>query len=1159
MNESDLIPIYERINGIMSTGVHPSILLNNLSRVNLRDAVAEYPITACSIMLLYNMYKGRQSSSGTIGMSHIIASMANTDDDMDQLMSIIENDNEIASLAPSISIIQGMRGQDIQVYGTPMIPVHEYVRQRMGTMSVTAIYNGLKSSLSVRGRPLSMKAVVGGIAYGLGDRVPHATLYERISSLNPPGAQRMTMNEFADSISWYRAQVTNRPINPTFYRDVLEAINKMETIQIDTYEPQLDSQELIAVPTRPIDTIDTVGSTTTSVDLPAIISNVGNQKVIKTNDAIEKQIPWFYQVRPNTMRIITRVTRFPNRYDMATYSVMRNQLHLSSRRRHIPIPEIMNNICAATTLRTLPAPTVTSNVYTFITNFIDDGHNAVGIDRNVMAWLITNPPPEYRATNIHKYVFVREDMIPNSLKEHVNIHIQLGADKMFLSFSRQESTSGTIIENDGEMISFPRGQPFLMVRINSCPSIHHARICQQLYRHIITMYVRHYSRVRDEILKLGVNMPNRPPSITPLRSEPTSDHYRLIHRDPVLYKYTSTIPIDRLPIPIDRSEVGHWRRQGYGVIRIPTVVMNNVNIKFESSSTIWLRTPRRTMAWSLHRKTNGMYVPVPRGSYRDDINVRVNDDWTLTELHDRVSGIGYILNVENNMAHKMHRYANTSNVTSIFLAPVTGGGTIYRYAISNNLFYNMNYITGKGISIEDVAQYAYLCKQSCWDQDIHEIKEDIMALSIDPDRHRRAIEQAFQMNIFFVMEDPVEPYLLKPRHAYFYLHNSADPSWPTVIMHTMQGADGFFTIIAKDTSGTPSSFTFPTTRYLDSKMAESNIVDMITPEDGSTIRVAPTQIQPIIGAWRAQEQVLDSYGKVRAINYSRGTEWVTLSIGFAPIQVMAIGTVRAPSARFRSDMASIRGPYSDVVRLIMNPSDGDGFQAWQDMERSARILRVVCHLLYSLEDMDIDEFMDYVTVSNITTYDLSNLRRELPPVEDPDDAWAHFASAIPSMVHYDDGDKMIMVPDEGVKASLRDHMKATPRIGWPTYMPSYVRYSWDVHAHEGETVFMRDQDLIQYMVLERTPTITATLREYTTAYLLQKHGHLFLVQLAKNMGHAAYIIWSWINRAHNPGYNVDPEPIDIDVQEFQLENIRNMDTPGVVRQGDSIFVLMPLS
>src|SRR5690606_38669201 len=148
-----------------------------------------------------------------------------------------------------------------------------------------------------------------------------------------------------------------------------------------------------------------------------------------------------------------------------------------------------------------------------------------------MAWLITNPPPEYRATNIHKYVFVREDTTPNSLKEHVNIHIQLGADKMYFSFSRQESTSGTIIENDGEMISFPRGQPFLMVRINSCPSIHHARICQQLYRHIITMYVRYYERVREEILKLGVNMPNRPPSITPLHSEPTSDHYRLIHRD----------------------------------------------------------------------------------------------------------------------------------------------------------------------------------------------------------------------------------------------------------------------------------------------------------------------------------------------------------------------------------------------------------------------------------------------------------------------------------------------------------------------------------------------------------------------------------------------------------------------------------------------------
>lgn len=1152
----DLSFLNARNNRILLANAHPSILVTNLPTVTLNVEVEGYPITPCSIWLFYNKYRGRNSMNGAITMAHVIAAMARTSDDRDALRLIIAENKDISDLIPSQAIIASLIGTNIVIHGTRIQAVHEYARDRIVGGTVEGIYAGLRSSLSVNNRPLTRRAILGGIAYGLGDAFTEAQLHEQLGKMTHTTAQRLTANEFHDSFIWYRAQVDARPVNPSFYRTALELIQAVPTMDISTYDPQLDSEDLIIVPVRPLDPIDTVSSTRTSRDIPALIADMGERKLIKTYDRVEKQIPWFHQVKPQSMRLITRVTQFPDRYQDVEYNAMRNQVYISTRSRFIPVPDVMNSICSAVNLKTLTVPTVSRRVYTFISNFISDGTGAVGIDRNIMSRLITNPPPPYRDTNLGDYIFMREDTDPTSLKEHVSIHIQLGVDKMYISLSKQVSTTGTIIDQDGELTSIIPGQEFLMVRINSCPSIHHARICQYLYRQLITMYMENYAQARQEILALGIDMPDRPPVMNTLFSVPTTPHYRLVHADPVLYKYTSTIRNDRLPIPIKRNEIEEWRRRGYGVIMVPAIVTNNTRVEFESSSRIWLRTPTPGTEWSLHRKNNDLYIPLPRNDeYKGDIHVTVNPDWTLTEEYGDGDNIRYVLEATSNLMGRMLRYAGTTNTTSSFLRPLVGDGIVLRYGITDNPLFNLNTITGKELQTADIAMHAYLALQSCWDQSIPEIQDDINVGRIDIMRHHRALERAFELNIYMMMEDPVEPYLLKPRHAHFYLHKNANPDWPTVVMHTMSGADGYLTIIAILDGEGNHTYTFPTTDYMDKKMRKNNIISMVSPENKTHEQVKATPLVDSIYGWIAAEQVIDAYGKTRAINYRNRRAWVTLGIGFSPILELPIGDIRRPSQRFAQEVSTREGLYRDSWRLIIRPDDGDGgFNRWKQMEKDARTLRVVAHLLYSSSGQHIDDFMEHMVIDPDVQYDLANLTNTLPVLEG-DRIWEYFQDIIPTMVY----DKEIIIPDEQTRDALYDHMRATPKSEWPKTLPGFLRYTWDIRSHKNESIFMSDRDLLQSLILERSPTVVPSMRISTIAYLLNMDGRIFMVQMAKDMAHASYIIWSWNEMVINPGYNIENmEPKDIDFPRYNQESLRTAREPGVYEWSDSPFVMIPL-
>ena len=207
-------------------------------------------------------------------------------------------------------------------------------------------------------------------------------------------------------------------------------------------------------------------------------------------------------------------------------------------------------LCSALNIDSLTLPRVSTSTYSFATNYIGTATGAYGLDRHVMAWLITNPPPMYDAAGIGRFVFVKEDTKPNALKEHLNIHIQLGTEKMYLSFSQHKTTSGTLVPvnrsisadpMEQELTGFRQDQKYFEVRINKCPSMAYARICQSIYRHLMTMYMAFDAQAHTEISRLGVRLPFAQPRVLPLEEREPTLVEKYANVDPVLYTDVSRI------------------------------------------------------------------------------------------------------------------------------------------------------------------------------------------------------------------------------------------------------------------------------------------------------------------------------------------------------------------------------------------------------------------------------------------------------------------------------------------------------------------------------------------------------------------------------------------------------------------------------------------
>lgn len=1302
MNVEDINSLQERINRIALAGASPEIIIASKPEVQLRKYATSFEANRCTLLMLYNEFRGRSITyptrqiptasttvinvrevptvykNGILHIGHVIASLANSREELNNLITVARN----LSLDDPIEFSSEMEQQtralfeilsvvpirdDITVTGIASIPIHQFVLElapSLNTIDLRRIYTILKGSVNMTGKILSVQAIVGGIVQAY-SHIPLSSLYGVISRLEHETSPfHMTQTRINDAIEWYREQMDMKISQQaaSFYETSLNRLIQIPTvykdadgrqIPIQMYAPQVELERLIIRPMEPLDLVDVVSRARTSPDVPIIVAHTGDQKIIKVYNKPETmrkiELNWFMEAKRDMkegpqrsqgmINIVLRVSRFPDRYQMVQYNSNKNYFSINRTRKYLSISEIITLLCTHLGVDNLTAPQIANTTYSFVTNYIEGGRGGdFGIDRHILAWLITNPPPMYRNANLHRFIFVKEDTKPNALRDHISIHIQLGSEKLYLTLSLHDTTSGTLVpipperlsefsdveervqslsdNTNRDLIGFFKGQKYIKVRINKAQSIHHARIAQTIYAHIISMYLRFYAETRGAIFTTtGISLPYLNPHMIELKERIPDLREKYAFIDPVLYRYIDIDP-GSLPVPIDREEAEYWRSKMHEVIRLPTLVVNNPLIHFETSGEIWLRTPQPGR-FILVEKKEGGYIPVMYNSRTaNGIIVSVNSDMTLTDTQNRSRGETHILKEYKSLSDKPGRLAYISKAALELLIPIFPQNTlisnVYRFGISMNILHALNSALRASVTPAQVATHAYLCMQENWEQSITEVIEDIRSQRIVPIRHFRALEQVYKVNIYFLVDDQIVPYLRKPPHAYFYLHRESRKDWPTLVFHSLSSEPDVISLITVTTGRGPrgQQFLFGGQQYLDDLMNRNNVIRMVSPADSVNERLLTVPIRMEIGNWRAIEQVVDAYGKCRAITYARysppvsqrartsvpfritsETPVITINIGFAPIQELPLGDIRSPSMvtvagtsipAIVQDLqtgASVRPEdvqFAQVLSsLILRPVPESELSEWARKERSARILRIVTHLLYSQMDLTPEQFFKLVHVREGVQYDTTRLRHSMPNIQGSyENAWIYFSNVLPGMVEEGDipvdddedladirGRFAIYVPDEMTKRALYLHTLATPKVKWPMKFPSYIQYSWDIQYGREEIVFLRETDLVQYIIMSRVPAETPNIVISPVPYVLSRGNSKYLIQMASNLTHAKYIAYVWDENEDgplNPGYEGVIMDVDYPWREVPHDFTDRLDSIHFTNKDGRIFVVIPI-
>lgn len=1206
MNVEDINSLQERINRIALASASPYIIISSSPEVLLRKYAGVYQANKYTTVAIYNEYKNRSivyptrdingnvvMNGGILHIGHVIACIATSVEEVSRLISSLrdmipeEMDRHIYAVH---SILMGKEELDVIIEGTASILVHEYIREVLPSMdmvSLQEVYTRLKGMINMAGKILSVQSIVGGI-WNAYPNIPPSTMYSIISRLEHESSPyHMGISKVNDATDWYREQMEMRVSQQaaSFYERSLNALLSMPATPIQMYSPEMEMERVIIRPLSPIDIVDMISHARTSADMPILIASVEGRKIIKVHNRIESmntiELGWFMEAKKMTdvygvMSVVIRVSRHPSKYQLIQYDNNKNHFSMNKTRRSISGSEIVTLLSSHLHLTNLRAPYTANTTYSFVTNYIADAKNGYGINRHILSWLITNPPSKYRELGLDKYVFIKEDIKPNALRDHISIHIQLGAEKLYLTLSLHDTTTGTIVPvpnnvpdtsaTDIALVGFERGQRYIQVRINRAPSIHHARIAQTIYQHIISMYMEYYMKTRDTIYHMtSISLSILPPAVLPLVEREPDLRERYSYFDNTLYKYTSNIEASSLPVPIDRNDASHWLKLNHDVIRLPTVVVNNPLIKFEVAGDIWIRTPKPGR-FTLVEKKDGVYIPILR-SNRDNngIPVTVNDDMTLNDIQATPSTASYVLNASKSMANKIGRLAYISKASTEMLAPIlpsdTYSHTIKRIGISKNIIRALNGVLNMAVTPTDVAQYAHLCLQENWQQSVEDIAYDISSYRIEPLRHFRALENAYKINMYFILDDQLEPYLRKPPHAYFYLHRESRKDWNTIIFHSLSSEPDVLTILLSDPGlgSRKYKYTFEGNEYLDSLIEKGNRTRMVSPSDAVNEMLHTVPIMHKLGNWDAYEQIVDAYGKCRGITYRRTVPnahayvYATINVGFAPVQDLPLGDIRVPSGQLAIDLPQMK-------KLILEPTHGSDLYRWMQRERNARMLRIIAHIIWSQMDISLDEFFGHIQVKEDTVYDTSRVTHSIPVTDgSSQEAWKYFSSVTEGMINLNE--HIIYVPDESTRRALYLHMKATPKMRWPSRFPSYIQYRWDIHAGRDELVFLRDADLIQYLMMIRSPVEVTQIVESVNPYILSRGDHKYLVQMVANATHAKYIARSWEENDDgpiNPGYETIVHEVQYPWRTVPYDFTDRINGIHFTMKDGRIYVIIPL-
>lgn len=1240
------------IKDIANNNADPSIILFQYPRTSLSELFKTYPLDINIIKILLTTFSGTsvtiKDDTEFIDLEMIAGTlMKNASEISTAANSVMKlkgmsrdivdpEDSTYATNLEEISnsimrVFENNKLPETQYYLDTQKPIciHESIpNDAFSSIMLYNVYSYLKQSFNILRIPLNQDSILGAIAYrywqymNAKTRSKDQKLLDAISAAKlkdstfdglvelmdkfeiQGGDNGISSSKLVSACNWYIKRLKFKIFARNFYYDALSSLMDMNEA-VDSspimenfrmYDLDLDSERITIRPkhvdNKRFDIVDFIAESRTSVNLPLIIGKVNDQIIIKSFNSAPKHISWYENIKNNTMRIYIKISKNPEKYHYLDYDLLTNQFYIMRRDKYISVNTMLSILESHVPDNIITIPLSYLYTYTFVTNYIvDNANDNIGIDRSILAWIITNPPEDYRTKIINneyvgpcvdQYWIIKEDNKPDALKDHISVHIQIGMYKMYLSISTKDSTSsGTIVPTlPGEdmtsvLVGFQSDQKIFRVKINRCPNIEYAYICQQIYKHIIYMYMKYYHRVKAYLLeKYMVELSTiYEPKILPLNQITPSNKNAFSFEDSQLYKLILSESQENLPVPIKRNEVDHWISQKHTVMKLPTVVVNDSTVTFDVEGEIWIRTPQpgyfelRPKTVKKMSATNGLYDSI---SYIPIYSVKETSLKVIT-AHENPDMLWkcYIEYSTKSQRYQVSRFsiknslkygatAQISETISEIVKQIAEYPYISATFIPQDVLFSINnFVFGGNTSYKgaDLSKHAYLCMQECPDQTIEEISDDLKNGKVSYLKHWRALEALYNVNIYFMSGNDGDIFHRTP-HSSLYIHRTPNKFNPAILFYIV---NGICLLISEslDTNGTDKNRLYvfsPFTRAngkisinpvteLEKLMEKTKQYSVADPVYGTVNKVNFTPNYPTISGWNVIKQYVDAEGKTRGLVYNFGAAYATLDIGISHIlpNIPVTKSIVAPTM-YQGHSGS--SPYilqstelferDDISKRILYPSPKNSFSDWRTNEKNARLLCMISSVIFSYSNLPAMEFSNkhIIVKNNLVSYGNINLPHStfdlwyrIIQKETPRDVemqvWQYFSGLAPLLVSCMDTCK-IYVSNDATKVRLTNYLMALGKHAIEYSFKDYIKYTWDISSNDSETVYLSVRDAIQKCIIDGSKSSAlSVVNEIVWSiqpYLIERDSKYYLVQSCVDELHTAFVCKKWIAKRINPGY-----------------------------------------
>lgn len=934
-----------------------------------------------------------------------------------------------------------------------------------------------------------------------------------------------------------------------------------------------------------VNMIDFLRQMKLSNKIPFIYIDVNGKHYIKQYKDATIDPNWFTPIQMNSMKIILKYIEDSNKYYEIIYKLSTNDFTLTYDEKNININAIFDIFSSHCNYGIISTPKILYNTYEFYSQFICDGiqNNISGIDRSILAWIITNPPRPYNdIIKLQYYTFLKEDNKPDAWKDHLNIHIVIGNYKVYLSLSNITTNSRNIMVDEDKPCSITPNISVYRIKINTCPYAEIAYICREIYRHIINLYMTYYQNIKQYLYNTySIERSNLNPQYVNFNLTPLIYNAKALTIDSRLFLRVN-IDAHMLPVSVDKADISMYLSKGYSVMRLPTNILNAPEIKFDIKDECYIRTNNPNEVFSIIPKTNDILDPISKKKnipyfapivipalsknivYNISYLIVDTKTWNCKLLHKEKIET-YELTKNDSIRSSMIKYGRIINIGSL---PLLDGLVNNYYSgriIPTDITYTFINILGYTNFIERIIEYAYLCLQECSDQNVEDIENDMKNGLIFLDKHWRAIQEGLNINIFILSKDSQKPFEFK-NYKYVYIHGPITYNRKCIVFTQIDICTVLVGFHVNIKIVNPSEISYLLPSEINNKLCnllKTYInVKYTNIDTNETLTIDNTSV--FLGE-NAYAQYVDKVGKCRGIVYKYEDAYVTVDIGLKSILMYPKRIVREivnptficlPNNsiipkfliyKYKSTPITHEELINDTKNIIYNKNEY-AFDKWKSEERTSRILCIIVKLLYSIYNGTIDEFIEKHII--VTTVNDDYYKSYIPYstyglILSNNNYYDVLSKYIPHMII----NQNIIVPDETTKYKLKSHLHACGKITLHTELNQVIVYSWDLTSSKDEIAFTDIKTAINHHITSNEVYHGNMIIPSIQPYIIQYNDTYFLIQTCVSLDHVKYIIYMWYTYRINPSMRmykkismdnlteVNVDLLDIDVEfSYAIQN-----------------------